>query len=178
MAETGTGEEVGDQRRAITIWEAESSCEWRDHVRNHRGILEVPGDDLGRDARNLRRIYMVGKEIADHPLRAGGRQSMEDDAELARNPTSVQTHVWPRRLPPVRQRELMDISAEVARTVERRRGRVRDERDLVVCQTRPCLLARIQLKPGSPEGQVVRLAAGNHTVDAVGDALEDTVRHQ
>lgn len=137
-------------------------------------MIEDAIEHLDGDLRHAVGVDVVAEQVADHPPCPGHREPAKEEALLVHDPTPVDPHVGPPGLAAARQGELVDVRAEIADAVQGRRGRVRDDREVVVIETLPGRSPRIELQPRGAEAQVVGLRGAPNAVDAVRDALEQT----
>lgn len=68
----------------------------------------------------------------------------------------------------------MNISPKVAHAVQRRRTSVGNDSDLGIIESFPCRPTRIELEPGGPQLQMVRLSSPSDAIDTMCHALNES----
>jgi hypothetical protein len=161
-----------EQGNAVVRRESEPGRVGSDVVHHGSRVVEHAFQHLDGDLRDCVRVDVVGEEIADHPPCPGGGQTTHDDAILAWDGAAMQPDVRAPTLAPDRERELVDVRAQVANPVQRSGGRVGDDSDERVIEADPCRLGRVELQPCRAQCGMVRRPGAADTVHAVADTLE------
>jgi hypothetical protein len=68
----------------------------------------------------------------------------------------------------------MHVSPKVAHAIQRRRASVGNDSHLRIIKSLPCRPTRIELQPGSPQLQMVRLSGPSYPIDAMRHALNES----
>lgn len=149
-----------------------------DCLGNHSWEIKDPFQDLTRDLGHGIDVGVVGQELPDHPACPGRRQPAEQDPSLLRHPAPVDANVEPPRLASPRDRELMDIGAQVTDSVEAGSRGVGHHGDVRIVKALPGWVRRVELEPGGTEVEVIWLRCAAHAVHPVRDSLEETDLHE
>jgi len=174
----GQRQEMLQQRHAIPPAKPEAPRIRSDTLSDSRRIVEHPMDDLRGDLGHARRLDMIVQQVGDHPPGASGGKSVQQNPLLDRHQATVQSHIGPAGLAANRKRELMHVGTQIADSIQRSRGGVRHEGDPWRTNPFPCRHTRLELKPGGPQLDVVRLGCASDPIDTMRDTFEQPIARE
>jgi hypothetical protein len=137
-------------------------------------LVEDAFEDLARDVRDRIGIHVVGEELTDHPPRPRRRHTAQEDLPLRRNTAAVNANIGPPRLASVWNRELVDVSPQVADPVQAGCRGVGDDRHVWVVEALPGRPGGIELDPSRTEVEVIGLGRSPDAIDTVRHPLEQS----
>lgn len=146
--------EPSKQREAISAPQSETCSEGGQDIGECTRVV-IPGpDSISHHIGHSLGIFLVVQEVSRNPRRPGNRQAGQHDPLPLPNCSLVKPDVGSAGLPSARQREIMPIRRKMTQAVEGCGRAVRY--NALLRRPLPRRDCRRQLKPGRPEGQVIR----------------------
>jgi hypothetical protein len=114
------GEEPAKEREAIPSPEPETGGVWREGVRERGWVVVDRPEGIGDDLCNRFGVFLVVHEVGGNARWPCDRHPVENDPLVGADCPVVEPDVGSAGLPPLRQRELVPVCGQVAKTVQRR----------------------------------------------------------
>jgi len=164
-------EEPAKERETIPSPEPETGGVWRDGVRKRARVVVGRPEGVGNDLCDCFGVFLVVQHVGGDARWPRDRHPMKNDPLAGPDCPVVEPDVWPARLPPLRQRELVPVCGQVAKTVQGCGGPVGYD-PLFWCPL-PRRNLRGELEPRRPKAEVIRRRRPGQAVHAVRYPVKD-----
>ena len=164
-------EEPAKKREAIPSPEPETGSVRREGVRERGWVVVDRPEGIGNDLCDRFWVFLVGQQVGGDARRPCDRHPVENDPLAGPDCPVVEPDVRLARLPPLRQRELVPVCGQVAKTVQRCGGPV--GYDPLIRRPLPRRNLRRELEPRGPKAKVVRRRCPSQAVNAVRNPVKD-----
>ena len=164
-------EEPVKEREAIPSPEPETGSIRREGVRERGWVVVDRPEGIGNDLCDRFGVFLVAQQVGGDARRPCDRHPVENDPLAGPDCPVVEPDVRPTRLPPLRQRELVPVCGQVAKTVQRCGGPV--GYGPLIRRPLPRRNLRGELKPRCPKVEVIRRRCPGQAVHAVCYPVKD-----
>lgn len=164
-------EEPAKEREAIPSPEPETRSAWREGVRERTWVVVDRPECVGNDLCDRFGVFLVVQQVGGDARWPRDRHPVENDPLVGPDCPVVEPDVWPARLPPLRQRELVPVCGQVAKTVQRCGRPV--GYDPLFRRPFPRRNPWGKLKPRCPKVEVIRRRCPGQAVHAVCYPVKD-----
>ena len=164
-------EEPAQERQAIPSPEPETRGVRRERVRECGWVVVDRPERIGNDLCDRFGVFPVAQQVGGDARRPCDWHTVQNNPLTGGDCPVVEPDVRPARLPPLRQRELVPVCGQVAKTVQRCGGPV--GYGPLIRRPLPRRNLRGELEPRCPKVEVIRRRCPGQAVHAVCYPVKD-----